>query len=300
MSIRYACHVALWALLPLSAHADANADAHPESGAAVNVLYAGSLVDLMEHRIGPVFTETTGAEFRGYAGGSNKLANEIRAELRRGDVFVSANPKVDESLEGSANGNWVHWYGLFAESPLVIAYNPSSPIGARLGTEPWYQVLQQPGIRIGRTDPKLDPKGAFTLELLQRAETYYHLPGLAEKVLGPADNPAQVLPEEALVGRFQSGELDVGFFYATELVTNANAGMVRPIADIDPKARYTVTILRDAPNPKGAEAFLSLLLGPKGHEILSQAGFEIVSPAALQGDAGTLPQALSPLFEPGR
>jgi ABC-type molybdate transport system substrate-binding protein len=68
----------------------------------VNVLYAGSLVNLMERTIGPAFTKTSGDQFRGYAGGSNKIANEIKGGLRRGDIFISANPKVDDQLMGAA------------------------------------------------------------------------------------------------------------------------------------------------------------------------------------------------------
>ena len=146
----------------------------------VNVLYAGSLVNLMERGIGPAFLKATGGQFRGYAGGSNKIANEIKGELRRGDIFISANPKVDEQLMGAANGDWVRWYILFAESPLVIGYNPSSALAAAFKTKPWYEVLSQPGIKIGRTDPKLDPKGAFTVELLQRAEAFYNKPALSQ------------------------------------------------------------------------------------------------------------------------
>src|SRR6266446_7333465 len=73
----------------------------------VNVLYAGSLVNLMERGVGPAFSKATSDQFRGYAGGSNKVANEIKGELRRGDIFISANPKVDEQLMGAANGDWV-------------------------------------------------------------------------------------------------------------------------------------------------------------------------------------------------
>ena len=43
----------------------------------VNVLYAGSLVNLMERSVGPAFEKSTGLQFRGYAAGSNKIANEI-------------------------------------------------------------------------------------------------------------------------------------------------------------------------------------------------------------------------------
>ena len=117
---------------------------------------------------------------------------------------------------GTANGNWVSWYVTFAQSPLVIGYNPSSRFAADLKTQPWYEVLRQPGIRIGRTDPKLDPKGQLTIELLQKAAQIYKLPDLAQQVLGAPENPAQVFPEEILVGQLQSGQLDVGFFYSTE------------------------------------------------------------------------------------
>jgi len=124
----------------------------------VSVLYAGSLVNLMEHGIGPAFEKASGDSFQGYAAGSTGLANQIKGKLRQGDVFISANPKVNDSLMGSANGDWVSWYITFAQSPLVIGYNPSSKFAADLKSKPWYQVLQEPGIRIGRTDAKLDPK----------------------------------------------------------------------------------------------------------------------------------------------
>jgi len=70
---------------------------------------------------------------------------------------------------GASNGDWVNWYISFAQSPLVIGYSPSSRFAAEFKTKPWYQVLMEPGVRIGRTDPKLDPKGALTLQLMQQA-----------------------------------------------------------------------------------------------------------------------------------
>src|SRR6266849_5614169 len=103
----------------------------------VNVLYAGSLVNVMERGVGPAFTKASDTQFRGYAGGSSKVANEIKGGLRQGDIFISANPKVDDQLTGSANGDWVRWYILFAESPLVIAYNPSTKFAADFKTKPW-------------------------------------------------------------------------------------------------------------------------------------------------------------------
>jgi molybdate transport system substrate-binding protein len=283
-------HTKLAAILMLIASASAWA-----TDSTVNVLYAGSLVNLMERSAGPAFEQKSGDRFQGYAGGSNKVANEIKGKLRRGDVFVSANPKVDDQLMGEANGDWVQWYIAFAESPLVIGYNPSSRFLNDLKNKPWYEVLAEPGLKLGRTDPKLDPKGALTIELLKRAEAFYGKPGLSRQIIGEPDNPAQVLPEETLVGRLQSGQLDVGFFYSTE-TSDAKVPAVNLPVEIAPKARYTATILRDAPNPGGAERFVSFLLGTQGHDLLKQHGLELLKPS-LKGDVSAVPAAVKTLVD---
>jgi molybdate/tungstate transport system substrate-binding protein len=265
------------------------------SAGDVNVLYAGSLVNLMEHGVGPAFNKATGDQFRGYAGGSVGLANQIKGRLRRGDVFISANPKVNSALMGTTNGDWVKWYIAFAQSPLVIGYSPSSKFAADFKTKPWYQVLMQPGIRIGRTDPKLDPKGSLTLALMNKAETFYKSPGLAQKVLGAPDNPEQVLPEETLVGRLQSGQLDAGFFYSTETADARIPALSLPPA-ITPKAVYTATILRNAPNPAGAERFVGFLLGGDGRELLKAHGLTLQRPT-VAGDANAVPQDIKAIVK---
>jgi molybdate/tungstate transport system substrate-binding protein len=244
----------------------------------VSVLYAGSLVNLMEHGFGAAFDKATGDQFQGYAGGSNGLANQIKGKLRRGDVFISANPKVNADLMGAANGDWVNWYVSFAQSPVVIGYNPSSRFAADFKSKPWNEVLQEPGIRIGRTDPKLDPKGTLTVQLMNEAEAFYKSPGLTQRVLGAPENPAQVLPEETLVGRLQSGQLDAGFFYSTE-TSDAKIPAVDLPSEIAPKAVYTVTILRDAQNPAGADAFVAFLLGAEGRQLMKEHGLALQQPA---------------------
>ncbi|MDE1182307.1 extracellular solute-binding protein [Paraburkholderia sp.] len=254
----------------------------------VNVLYAGSLVNLMERSVGPAFEKETGLHFQGYAAGSNKIANEIKGKLRRGDVFISASPKVNTGLMGAANGDHVAWYVNFAESPLMIGYNAQSRFAADFKKKRWDQVLQEPGIRVGRTDPKLDPKGAFTVEMVTKAADLYHQPDLVEKTLGAPDNPAQVLPEETLVGRLQSGQLDAGFFYSTE-TSDLKIPAIRPAPELQAKASYTLTILSDAQNATGAVKFVDFLLSAKGRELLKEHGVDVVKPK-VTGNA----QAIAP------
>ena len=261
----------------------------------VDVLYAGSLVNQMEHGVGPAFDRATGGEFKGYAGGSVGLANQIKGKLRQGDVFISASPKVNDSLMGAANGDWESWYITFAQSPLVIGYNPSSKFAAEFKTEPWYQVLQEPGIRIGRTNPQLDPKGALTLTLLKRAETFYNSPGLSEKIFGV--DGAQVLPvaEDLEPALLQSGKLDVGFFYWTE-TADAKIPMLSFPPAITPKAIYTVTIPHNATNPEGAKEFVAFLLGSDGQSLLNQHGLTLQE-MHISGDAGAVPQSIKAITD---
>jgi molybdate/tungstate transport system substrate-binding protein len=261
----------------------------------VNVLYAGSLVNLMERSVGPAFEKSTGLQFRGYAAGSNKIANEIKGKLRRGDVFISASPKVNDSLMGAANGDLVTWYVNFAESPLMIGYNPKSRFAADFRQKRWDEVLQEPGIRIGRTDPKLDPKGAFTVEMVTKAADLYHQPDLVQKILGAPDNAAQVLPEETLVGRLQSGQLDAGFFYSTE-TSDLKIPAFQPAPELKAKASYTLTILSDAPNSAGAVRFVNFLLSAEGRALLKEHGVDVIKPT-VSGNGQAIPSSVQAVLD---
>ncbi len=257
----------------------------PHVSGTVSVLYAASLENLMEKDLGPHFDAATGGRFEGYAGGSQALANQIKGEVRRADVFISAAPAVNALLEGQANGDWVSWYVSFAKAPLVLGYNPASRFAAVLKKDPWYEVLTQPGIRIGRTDPALDPKGELTVTALEQAQTVYHKPGLAAQI----ERSSQVFPEEDLVGRLQAGQLDVGFFYSNE----AKAASIPTVSlgKIDLGAQFTATLVRDAPNRAGGIAFIEYLLGAKGRAILLQNGLSLL-PYQVSGQKGTVPKAL--------
>ncbi len=271
---------------PAAPPAQAPATGHGE----VWVMYAGSLANVMEHDLGPAFDRATGFAFRGEAKGSKALANEIKGELRRGDVFISASASVDASLMGPDNGNWVRWYVTFAEAPVVIGYNPRSRFARAFESGSWLQALSQPGLRLGRTDPRLDPKGVRAIELLQNAQEADHREGLVHRVLGAPDNPRQIFPEQDLVGRLQSGQLDAAFFYSNEAAA-LGIPFVTPPAAIDPKATFTVTILSGAPHRDAAVSFVAFLLGPAGRHILERSGLTLTAPG-VHGDGAGLPAAL--------
>jgi molybdate/tungstate transport system substrate-binding protein len=250
----------------------------PKAGTAakpsgpVEVLSAGSLQDLMQGQIGPAFHAATGYTLNDVSMGSTALASSIKGGTLQGDVFISASPAVNATLQGSTNGNWVSWYAQFASSPLVLGYNPSSSFAQALKTKPWYQVISEPGFRIGRTDPTTDPKGVLADDALDAAATKYNLPELRTLATETSD----VFPETSLVGELQAGQLDAGFFYGVE----AAAAKIKtvPLTGTSLAGDYTITILNKAPHEAAAAAFVNFLLGEAGKQILATNGVVAGSP----------------------
>jgi molybdate/tungstate transport system substrate-binding protein len=252
-------------------------------GETVNVLYAGSLVAMMENDLGPAFEKASGDSFQGYGAGSTELAQQIKGKVRRGDVFISASAAADEELEGAEDGEWLSWYANFAAAPLVLGYNPHSEFADALKDKPWYEAISEPGIRVGRTDPNLDPKGEKTVAAIEEAAAKLNKPELESTLEG-----FPVYPEETLVGRLQAGQLDAGFFYENEAV---EAGIpVIPIKPAEQIADYTVSILKDAASQGGAEAFVRYLLGP-GTATLKRYGLTVLKPR-FRGQAAAVPAGI--------
>jgi molybdate/tungstate transport system substrate-binding protein len=279
---------------PGTAASDPGAAAAKVAGkGSVSVLFAGSLLDYMENDFGPAFERATGYGFRGFGGGSMELAAQIKGRVRTGDVFVSAAATADTALEGAANGNWVSWYSTFAASPLMLAYNPSSKFGRELASgKPWYEVLTQPGILVGRTDPLLDPKGVLTVEAVNNVARKMHTPALAQAL-----KSFPVYPETALVGRLQSGQLDAGFFYAIE----ATAARLRTVglSPVYKYAEYTATILNRTSNPAGGVALIRYLLDSQRTYTLRKNGLTPLKPQ-FSGSVSVVPGSLRKLVGAGR
>jgi molybdate/tungstate transport system substrate-binding protein len=244
------------------------------------------LVPISIRQVEPSFMQLTGNEFQGHAGGSKGLALQIKEGSLRGDVFISADPKVNALLSGPKNGDRVKWYVTFAESPLVLGISPSSRFADEAKGKPWNEVLMLPGVKIGRTDPAKDPKGTLTVELLKKADK----PLVAKSVL----DHSSVLPEEALVKKIQSGDLAIGFFYSVE-TTDAGLTAIDLPPGITPKAIYTLTIPQNAPNAAGAEQFVSFLLGSKGLALLKDHGLSLTQPQ-LAGTDTSVPKAIRSLL----
>lgn len=294
---------------------------------SLSVLYAGSMTANIENDVKPAFEKETGVSFEGEGAGSSQLAQEIKSGLRTPDIFISASPSVNNKiLMGSANHNKVQWYLTFARDQLVIAYNPKSKFADQLQAAqkdktPWYNVLQEKGFLLGRTDPKLDPKGASTVLMFDLAAKYYHQPSLANTLMGGSiENPSQVFPEESLLARLTSGQMDAIIAYKHEAVnwkvpyiTLPNAinlgdpSMSKEYSTVSVSTGtgkttkgapivFTVAIPNTVKNEAAAEAFVKYIASGAGHELLMQEGFTPI-PIELGGSKSLVPASLQSLIQ---
>lgn len=238
----------------------------PTSGGSVSVAYAASLVRVMEGPIATALHREKGLNFAGEAKGSKALAHLIRAGLRSPDVFISADPSLMRGLAPR--------YAIFGSARMVLAYSPHSKASAIFaqaarGRLSLLQALADPRVSVGRTDPQLDPKGTRTVRALALLGRHYHDPALAQRVL----RKAAVFPEEDLAVRVESGELDAGFFYSTEIPGRGlHAVELPPDSNLSDSITYAIAQMPNAPHPQAARTFVEFVLNGAGKSELERAG----------------------------
>jgi molybdate/tungstate transport system substrate-binding protein len=296
----------------------------PKPIGAVQVLYAGSLGAVLEKSVGPEFEKASGFTYQGEGQGSLGAAKMIFDGLRSPDVFISADAAVNDKVLMTPAKKLIDWYVTFASSAMVLGYNPNSKFKSlfeqvQAGKVPWYEALKAPGLKLGRTDPNLDPKGYRTIFLFHLAEGYYHRNDLTS-LLGDPANPSQIFPEPELLIRMESGQLDAGFFYRHEVVAHKVPYIELPnqINQSDPALAslykeqkfttnkgvtitaspivFTVTIPHTVKNAPGAVAFTRFLLAGKGRNLIEQFGLR-PSAILVNGDKSKVPSDIQPLIE---
>jgi molybdate/tungstate transport system substrate-binding protein len=287
----------------------------------VAVLYAGSLINIFENEIKSAFQNLTGYNFIGEGKGSVQISNMILDGFRKPDVFVSADTTPIERLMNHSLP-LANWLVKFASAELVIAYNPQSPFASDLlkaskGEIPWYKVLEKEGLKFGRTDPELDPKGYYTVISAKLANIYYNDSKIKDRIIGEDRNKQQIFPEEVLKSILDSGQIDATAAYKHEAIAKGlsyitlsdQINLSEPnYTNFYNKISYKLgtgetisgnpiffsfTIPNTVENIAGAMSFAKFLLSEDGKRILEQVGLSPIKPI-LQGDTHQLePEILS-------
>jgi len=274
--------------------------------ATITALHAGVFNNFVPLGLKPAVKQDFNITLNDVGGNSVKLANSIKSGSLTGDLFMSADASVNQTLEGPANGNWVDWFTVFARNQVVLAYDPHSRFAADFQTKPWYQVLQEPGIKLGRYDPNLDPLGYYTLFVAQLAEKYYAIPGLKQQILGADNNPNQII-----TANFPDGVSDAAFYYRSDATFDKTPFVTLPdqinlsnpdFASFYAQASYTTNIgqtFHGAPiqqsiaplrggDTRPVDDVIRLLDSPQGAALISQYGF-LPSPILAGGNLNHIP-----------
>jgi len=292
-----------------------------KAGGEVNVLYAASLISVMETKIGPAFSHL-GYDYRGEGHGSLQDANLILDGQRFPDVFLSVGGQPITKLINN-NPSLAKWYLGFASDEMVIAYNPKSPFAAdfekaKTGSIPWYQVLAKPGFKFLRSDPLLDPKGCYTVIATKLAGILYHNSSLSSSILKGDRNQDQLRPEEVLLTLLETGEADAIPAYKHEAIERGFPFISLPpqinlgdpaFADYYKQASCTqqdgsltsgkpivfdITIPNTVQNKAGAIQFVKFLSSDQGKKIFENDGFKLL-PLTAGGNKTAIPQEISVL-----
>ena len=291
-----------------------------------NVAAASSLSYLSEKVISPSFTKAEGYKYSGTYNASGDLESDIAS----GEI----SPNVFESVGGDnimpLEPKYTKWYVQYAGNSMVLAYNPKSKYASEFkaiadGSKPlcslFSSTLQTPGLKLGRTDPNVDPQGRDFIYMLELAQSYYHLPSdTVSKILGTTDfgtaTSSQIFAESSLDATLQSGQLDASSAFLTQAIELHLDYIPLPSAinlgDVALAAQYakaTVTVTSNGqkstksgspqwiditiigkPTP-AAIAFVKYTLSPAGLALYKTGGFRLATPV-VTGDSSAIPAAI--------
>lgn len=281
--------VALGAARPLSA-----AELGP-----LSVAYAGSMGSLMEGPVKAAAARSLRLELRGHGQGASALAQLIVAGSLTPDVFLSVTPgPMEHVLRAGKAATAVP----VAATRMAIAWCPASRFASRFeaakqGKAAWWQVLEEPGLRFGRTDPATDPQGRNIVFTMMMAAKKYGQPDLVAKVLGPLLNPRQMGMETSVQARLQAGELDAasayriqpGAFHLPFLdlprdvdLSGSDVHARNPEMELNVGGKtfvpeplvFYAAALKDAKYPGAAEAFVRWLTGAEAQTLFRQGAYD--------------------------
>jgi molybdate/tungstate transport system substrate-binding protein len=290
-----------------------------------NVAAASSLSYLSEHVIGPAFTKSQGYKYSGTYNASGDLESDIASGEITPNVFESVGGDNITPLEPQ----FTKWYIQYAGTEMVVAYNPNSTYASQFKAyadgskrlSGLFTLLQTPGLKLGRTDPNIDPQGRDFIYMLELAQSYYHLPSdTVANILGTSDfgssSSPQIYAESSLDSVLQSGQLDASSAFITQAIELHLDYIPLPSAinlgDVALASTYSTATVTITSNGKpvtksgspqwiditiigkptaAATAFVKYTLSPAGLDLYRKGGFRLAKPV-VTGDSGAIPAAI--------
>lgn len=184
--------------------------------------------------------------------GSSELATQI-SQGAPADVFASADTRNMDKLRdaGLLDGE----PQVFATNTLGIAVPPGNPAGVRS-----FADLSTAGTRLVTCAPQV-PCGAAAAAVAQQQGTD----------LDPVSEENSVTD---VLGKVVSGEADAGLVYATDIRSAGEKVESVPFPEAAGVVNsYPIAAVAGGRNTATARAFMDLVSGPEGRQVLERAGF---------------------------
>lgn len=188
---------------------------------------------------------------------------ELRTQLEQGaavDVFASADQRHMNELQTAGR---VVAPALFARNEPVIAVAKDATTKIRdLSDLPNAErlVIGTPEVPIGR----------YTLQILDRAATTR---GADFRAKVEAKVASRELNVKQVLAKIKLGEAQAGIVYRTDARSTPEVTLVDIPADVNVIAEYPIAVVKDAPHPTLARAWVDFVVSEAGQRALKDAGF---------------------------
>ncbi|MBX5465740.1 MAG: extracellular solute-binding protein [Clostridia bacterium] len=290
-------------------------------GVTLTIYAAGTLVRPFQEIDRAFEAAHPGVHVQAQFGGSVKEVKQVTELGQPADVVAVADYSVIPRLMFGQGGGKVFadWYVGFATNAITFVYTARSRGAERINASNWYEVLAEPGVQIGRSNPDTDPSGYQTLEMLQLASKYYGQPDLERKVLANAPMTNVRDTETELLSALEAGQIDYLAIYESDArqhglkyvplppqinLSDARFARAYAAARVQTKSGlltgkpivYAVTIPTNAPHPELARQWVAFLL-TEGRTVLARDGFGLPA-KPMASDVGKVPEELRDDVEP--
>lgn len=154
------------------------------------------------------------------ASGSRAAARKISEIGKAADVMASADYNVIDNL---LIPNHAKFNAQFATNEMALAYTPKAKYANEINSQNWPEIFLKDGVKVGHSNPNMDPCGYRSILVTKLAEEHYKIPGLYDKLFGYGDsyrvgeenkNKVVVRPKETdLLGLIEANAYDYLYIY---------------------------------------------------------------------------------------
>lgn len=154
------------------------------------------------------------------ASGSRAAARKISEIGKAADVMASADYNVIDNL---LIPNHAKFNAQFATNEMAIAYTSKAKYADEINATNWTEIFLRDGVKVGHSNPNMDPCGYRSILVTKLAEKHYKSAGLYEKLFGYGDSykvgeedksKVVVRPKETdLLGLIEANAYDYLYIY---------------------------------------------------------------------------------------